>query len=457
MTSPSSNIRIEWESFSSLKKWVEDNSSQSIIASVRSGDMSTNAYWGMTSLLDEMILRNDLDAVDALVQLGADLRGNLELQISAAIHLCSENPEMLSLLLEHGADVNDRDTVNHGSTCLLQSFSYLNARTEHTRKAKRIRCIEIGLQHGADPLECNDYGATPLQMAQASGLWDELEHLFAGRASQPTRPFPVSRCFPKSKLSDSKADATKTITDSAGEFLRSGILDAARVSIGNKLILNATTVKGVPLEIATAIHVSSHVPNGLIVSPATQAFAFESNKTWSSLEKKVTKAGQKPSPRWIKRLEQLVDGFDFDQYPVLATESPIRDAQPMQAFQSVAPWLMLQADGHPTSLLLANVPSFGTGGCSGAKLIHLFDSIETTGDLSNPISVVAWLETGALIHQHRLATTNEHAKALLKAIIQSECQFAYRIDECSSPSKTRELASVFRTIIRSQYLFLTWQ
>ncbi|XP_017911440.1 PREDICTED: ankyrin repeat and SOCS box protein 6 isoform X2 [Capra hircus] len=104
------------------------------------------------------VLRNQPDMVELLVRHGADINRRDRIHESSPLDLASEEPERLPCLqrlLDLGADVNAAD--KHGKTALLHALASSDGVQVHN--AENIRLLLEGvtqllLAHGADPSEC---------------------------------------------------------------------------------------------------------------------------------------------------------------------------------------------------------------------------------------------------------------------------------------------------------------
>jgi ankyrin repeat protein len=108
-----------------------------------------------------------LKAIQTLLELGADAkladdRGFTPLHCAAGHGFYEEAPEIVALLIQHGADVNARSTE--------LGFVPLH-------EATGSRVIELLLIHGADPSITNNRGLTPLQYMMKDGRLDDAAYL----------------------------------------------------------------------------------------------------------------------------------------------------------------------------------------------------------------------------------------------------------------------------------------
>lgn len=77
----------------------------------------------------------------------------------------NNRPDLIKALIEHGADVNWIGSGSMGRTHLFVTIIH-----------KRFDALKSLLEAGADPNIADDFGKTPLQQAQSSGL-DEFVDL----------------------------------------------------------------------------------------------------------------------------------------------------------------------------------------------------------------------------------------------------------------------------------------
>jgi ankyrin repeat protein len=97
---------------------------------------------------------DDKNLVEMLLQKGADVNAQGNGPINAL--LIAKNPEVVELLLQHGAEL---EVVNHHGDTALLSAIYSN----------EPKNVELLLQRGADCNVKDKDGKTPLQLAQARG------------------------------------------------------------------------------------------------------------------------------------------------------------------------------------------------------------------------------------------------------------------------------------------------
>nr|XP_044634510.1 ankyrin repeat and SOCS box protein 6 isoform X2 [Equus asinus] len=104
------------------------------------------------------VLRNQPDMVELLVRHGADINRRDRIHESSPLDLASEEPERLPCLqrlLDLGADVNAAD--KHGKTALLHALASSDGVQIHNTENIRLLLegvTQLLLAHGADPSEC---------------------------------------------------------------------------------------------------------------------------------------------------------------------------------------------------------------------------------------------------------------------------------------------------------------
>ncbi|XP_015329104.1 ankyrin repeat and SOCS box protein 6 isoform X2 [Bos indicus] len=104
------------------------------------------------------VLRNQPDMVELLVRHGADINRRDRIHESSPLDLASEEPERLPCLqrlLDLGADVNAAD--KHGKTALLHALASSDGVQVHNTENIRLLLegvTQLLLAHGADPSEC---------------------------------------------------------------------------------------------------------------------------------------------------------------------------------------------------------------------------------------------------------------------------------------------------------------
>ena len=453
----SESVNKDWKAFPDLPEFVRNNSVEDLRRSVLSGKLPLNAFWGMTSLLNQAVHKGDVSFVEWLLEQGACPHGCPANNIGASIHMCYEKPEMLRVLLTYGAEIDSQNKTGHGKTILARSLdmNFANPQNFDVSGAKRIECIKIALEHGADPLECDDLGGTPLSRAQHSGVWEQLEPLFAQALEKPLRPFPVSRCFTNSLLSAPDDLWVSKVQDFLARSALMIVADYATLKLGTSLSLQAATMKGSGIGLETVLSLASTLDSTLIVSPASQGQLLEQSKTLKALEKKVLQASLKPSPRWVLRVEKAIDDFDFETYPAHSSPNSDRESQSAAVQISPAPLLLVHSPAFDPSLLLANVKCFGSGGCSGAKLLESIQIINH--QIAGKLKIVSFVGTSVILRNEGVFSDVGSTKTYLKAILRTQCQFAYLMDENSSSGKKRQLAGIFRTLVRSPIIQLTWK
>lgn len=122
-------------------------------------DEDETILWGRDRALQNAVIAKDLDAAQSAIAAGANINAyddhNGTILQSAAL---SGNEAIVRLLLSHGADVNARRGVIHGTA--LGAAAY-NARDDNTA------ILYLLLEHGADPNSDKGMGCVvpPLQVA----------------------------------------------------------------------------------------------------------------------------------------------------------------------------------------------------------------------------------------------------------------------------------------------------
>jgi ankyrin repeat protein len=127
---------------------------------------------GLTPLMDA-IGENNVELVRELIKYDVDVNAKNELGHTPFFRaIASGYDEIVLLLLANGADISEKD--RYGNTVFHWATFTPN---------KKV--IEFLLDAGANPNEVNNQGDTPLRIAEAKGLADEVVELF--KVPQKTR------------------------------------------------------------------------------------------------------------------------------------------------------------------------------------------------------------------------------------------------------------------------------
>jgi uncharacterized protein len=113
--------------------------------------------------LMQAVLVKDREAIDALLEQGADLNEHDTDQQWTALHLAARDndAELVTLLLDHGAEVDPVDVF--GDTPLWRATF---------EAGEDMTAIRVLLEHGADPDRANASGTSPRSLARTMGRDD---------------------------------------------------------------------------------------------------------------------------------------------------------------------------------------------------------------------------------------------------------------------------------------------
>jgi len=149
-----------------------------------------------TATIIDAIMSNDLEALQHVIALGADINarasfGNTPLILAATF----SKIEIVRLLVAHGANL---DAANHsGITALIASI---------TRRDAAL-CTRLLVEAGADAAPKNKWGETALTLAQKLGQMSSVRALTEKLAEKKPRP-PSSWLSKLMRLSSSERETT---------------------------------------------------------------------------------------------------------------------------------------------------------------------------------------------------------------------------------------------------------